>query len=88
MACSATVTRIGRRGSIVWVEWSDGTGNEWASAEDFASCVRGMANDPEFAKQLFLAYYLARDPGMVSPSAVVGRTLTVDLTVTPPVRVT
>lgn len=79
-ATRVTVTSAEQRGEKYYVRFDDGFELEFTNIRKMRQFVRQYREEAkEFLRAIAIAKYLESDPNAVAPSAIVGKVLTVDL---------
>lgn len=81
MARTAELASIETRANgVVAVMFTDGLGIDFPSKRDLLAFARSVEVDPDIAKKLLMAWWLARDANMSNTNLVLGKALTFDST--------
>ncbi len=85
-AISIRVTAAQRSGGRVTLTWEDGSQTEFLLSE--VRELISVAENIEVLRRLWLGYWIARSNDLSDATAIVNRTLTMDLSAANPFRIT
>lgn len=84
---TASVFKIEKKsGDVLRVTWADGSASE-GTLDQFREEIARISDDPETARLLIIAWFLARSPDASNANVVEGKTLTFDLSAPNPIRI-
>lgn len=94
MAISVQITRVRKvpETGRIYITFADGAELEFSSAQAIVEWAKDAdtAAQPgvrEWLRRAGIQFYLYRDPNMTNPGVVVGKTMTLDLSVANPITV-
>jgi hypothetical protein len=88
MAVSVTVQSLGKNGDRYYLTFADGTQYEFATLADVAEWSKDLDADVSLLHKLMLRQFIAKGGTVATTSQLVGKKLTLDLTLANILKVT